>query len=194
MDDDVALIWLQDQKQTGAVARYLNANAPALFIDEVMAGDELKLKFNNPLHDSRVPDLIVQPQYGTIYTGSTKKNSEHGGFSFGDTNVGLIVSHPALSAHVVKTPVATSQVAPTILKSLELNPKAVRVEQTPMLPGLPHNAIPTGQSLGGPVRARSQALRRSPTTLRHESTTPPQHLSHLCFVLFPRRVRGSKSK
>lgn len=140
MDDDVALIWLQDQKQTGAVARYLNANAPALFIDEVMAGDELKLKFNNPLHDSRVPDLIVQPQYGTIYTGSTKKNSEHGGFSFGDTNVGLIVSHPALSAHVVKTPVATSQVAPTILQSLGIDPgslKAVRVEQTPVLPGLP---------------------------------------------------------
>jgi predicted AlkP superfamily pyrophosphatase or phosphodiesterase len=140
MDDDVALIWLQDQKQTNAVAHYLNANAPALFIDEVMAGDELKLRFNNPLHDSRVPDLIVQPQYGTIYTGSRKKNSEHGGFSFGDTSVGLIVSNPALAAHVVKTPVATSQVAPTILQSLGIDPgslKAVRVEQTPVLPGLP---------------------------------------------------------
>jgi len=44
-DDDVALIWLQDQSQTAAVARYLNANAKALFIDEVMAGAELKLKF-----------------------------------------------------------------------------------------------------------------------------------------------------
>jgi hypothetical protein len=140
MDDDVALIWLPDQKQTNAVARYLNANAAALFIDEVMAGDELKLKFNNPLHDSRVPDLIVQPQYGTIYTGSTKKNAEHGGFSFGDTNVGLIVSNPGLRPSVVKTPVATSQVAPTILQTLGLNPntlKAVRVENTPALPGLP---------------------------------------------------------
>ncbi len=140
MDDDVALIWLQDPNQTKAVARYLNANAGALFIDEVMAGDELRLKFNSPLGDSRVPDVIVQPQYGTIYTGSTKKNAEHGGFSFGDTNVGLIVSNPSMPARVVKTPVATSQVATTILQSLGIDPsglKAVRLEHTPVLPGLP---------------------------------------------------------
>ena len=139
MDDDIALIWLQDQSQTKAVARYLNANAGALFIDEVMAGDELKLKFNSPLTDTRVPDIIVQPQYGTIYTGSTKKNAEHGGFSFGDTNVGLIVSNPDLHARTVKTPVATSQVAPTILQILGIHQdglKAVRVEHTPVLPGL----------------------------------------------------------
>jgi hypothetical protein len=79
MDDDIALIWLQDQKQTDAVAAYLNANAKALFIDEVLAADELKLKFNDPASDSRTPDIIVQPQYGTIYTGSGKKNAEHGG-------------------------------------------------------------------------------------------------------------------
>jgi len=140
MDDDVALIWLQDQKKTNAVTRYLNANAGALFIDEVLSGDELRLKFNSPLGDSRVPDLIVQPQYGTIYTGSTKKNAEHGGFSFGDTNVGLIVSNPSLAPRVVKTPVATSQVATTILQSLGIDPlglKAVHLEHTPLLPGLP---------------------------------------------------------
>ena len=140
-DDDIALIWLQDQSQTQAVATYLNANAPALFIDEVMAGDELKLKFNSPLTDSRVPDILVQPQYGTIYTGSTKKNAEHGGFSFGDTNVGLIVSNPDLHAKVIKTPVATSQVAATILQVLGIEPdslKSVRVEHTEPLPGLSH--------------------------------------------------------
>ena len=96
-DDDIALIWLKDQSQTPAVAAYLNANAGALFIDEVLAGDELKLKFNDPANDSRTPDIIVQPVYGTIYTTSTKKNAEHGGFSFGDTNVGLIVSKPGFS-------------------------------------------------------------------------------------------------
>jgi hypothetical protein len=138
-DDDIALIWLQDQKQTAAVAKYLNDNAAALFIDEVLAGDELRLKFNSPLADSRVPDILVQPQYGTIYTGSSKKNAEHGGFSFGDTNVGLIVSNPALRKGVLKTPVATSQVAPTILQILGLDPnglKSVRVEKTQALPGL----------------------------------------------------------
>ncbi len=93
-DDDVALIWLQDQSQTQAVTDYLNTNAKALFIDEVLAGDELKLKFNDPANDSRTPDIIVQPNYGTIYTGSTAKNAEHGGLSFGDTNVALIVSNP----------------------------------------------------------------------------------------------------
>ena len=138
-DDDIALIWLQDQSQTQMVAEYLNANAQALFIDQVMAGDELKLKFNDPATDSRTPDIIVQPQYGTVYTGSSKKNAEHGGFSFGDTNVGLIVSNPHLAHRVIKTPVLSSQVAPTILQALGINPlklQSVRVEHTEVLPGL----------------------------------------------------------
>ena len=139
-DDDVALIWLQDQSQTAAVAAYLNANAGPLFVEEVLAGAELELRFNNPLTDNRTPDIIVQPAYGTIYTGSTKKNAEHGGFSFGDTNVGLIVSNPAFPALLLKTPVATSQVAPTLLHALGIDPKqlkAVRQENTEELPGLP---------------------------------------------------------
>lgn len=43
------------------VRHYLNVNARALFIEQVMAGDEIRLRFNNPLDDSRTPDLIVQP-------------------------------------------------------------------------------------------------------------------------------------
>jgi predicted AlkP superfamily pyrophosphatase or phosphodiesterase len=140
-DDDIALIWLQDQSQTAAAAAYLNANAKALFIDEVLAGDEIKLKFNDPLKDNRTPDILVQPIYGTIYTTSKAKNAEHGGFSFGDTNVGLIVSNPHLRVDTIKTPVATSQVAATILKSLGIDPdtlNSVRVEHTDVLPGLSH--------------------------------------------------------
>ncbi len=138
-DDDIALIWLPDQSKTNEVADYLNKNAVSLFIDEVMSGNELKLKFNNPLKDSRVPDIIVQPVYGTIYTASTAKNAEHGGFSFGDTNVGLIVSNPSFSHRIVKTPVTTAQVAPTILQSLGIDPgelKSVQKEGTPVLPFL----------------------------------------------------------
>jgi Type I phosphodiesterase / nucleotide pyrophosphatase len=138
-DDDIALIWLQDQTKTKAVIDYLNANAPALFIEEVLGGDELKLKFNDPAHDSRTPDIIVQPIYGTVYTGSSKKNAEHGGFSFGDTNVGLIVSNPGFAAVTLKTPVVTSQVAPTILRALNIEPdelKSVRIERTAVLPGM----------------------------------------------------------
>jgi hypothetical protein len=138
-DDDIALIWLQDQTQTAAAADYLNANAKALFIDEVMAGAEIRLKFRNPLTETRTPDILVQPIYGTIYTGSKVKNAEHGGFSFGDTNVGLIVSNPSLDAKVVKSPVATSQVAASILKALRIDPRelqAVRKEGTTVLPFL----------------------------------------------------------
>jgi len=115
-DDDIALIWLPDQSKTKQVADFLNQNAKALYIDDVMAGEELKLKFRDPLADSRTPDIIVQPLYGTIYTGAAKnKVAEHGGFSFGDTNVGLIVSNRAIDPQIVKTPVLTSQVAATIL-------------------------------------------------------------------------------
>jgi predicted AlkP superfamily pyrophosphatase or phosphodiesterase len=139
-DDDIALIWLPDQGKTKLVADYLNKNAPALYIDEVMSGEELKLKFNDPLKDSRTPDIIVQPVYGTIYTAPGKnKVAEHGGFSFADTNVGLIVSTPTLSPGVVETPVLTSQVAATILKSLGIDPnelQSVRKEGIPVLPFL----------------------------------------------------------
>jgi hypothetical protein len=140
-DDDIALIWLQGQNISGQqVTDYLNTNASALLIDEVMGGAELTLKFNDPTTDSRTPDVIVEPQYGVVYTPSTAKNAEHGGFSFGDTNVGLIVSNPEFKASVLKTPVATSQVAPSILRALGLDPnslQAVRAEKTEVLPGLP---------------------------------------------------------
>jgi predicted AlkP superfamily pyrophosphatase or phosphodiesterase len=139
-DDDIALIWLQDQSQTGIVAKYLNTHAKELFIEEVMAGHEITLKFNSPLKDPATPDILVQPIYGTIYTTSTAKNAEHGGFSWGDTNVGLIVSNPSIDHHIVKTPVATSEVATTILKVLGIDPSelsAVRREGTPVLPFAP---------------------------------------------------------
>jgi hypothetical protein len=139
MDDDIALIWLQDQSKTKAVVDYLNANAKALFIDDVIGGEEIELKFNDPARDSRTPDIIAQPIYGTIYTGSKKKNAEHGGMSFGDINVGLVVSNPRLPSVTVKTPVATSQVAPTILQALDIEPESlnsVAVEHTTVLPGL----------------------------------------------------------
>jgi hypothetical protein len=138
-DDDIALIWLADQTMGQQVRDYLNTNAIPLFIDEVMAGDELMLRFGNPLKDSRTPDIIVRPNYGTIYTGSTAKNAEHGGFNYSDTNVGLIVSNPSLQAKVLKSPVATSQVAPTILQALGIDPqnlRSVQVEKTTVLPGL----------------------------------------------------------
>jgi hypothetical protein len=52
----------------------------------------------------------------------------------------LLVSNPHLRAKTVYSFVETAQVAPTILKILGLDPNrldAVRVEGTPVLPGIP---------------------------------------------------------
>ena len=81
----------------------------------------------------------MQPNVGIVYTGSSKKHAEHGGFAQDDTNVMLLVSNPEMEPGVVTSFVETSQVAPTILKALGLDPKAleaVRKESTPVLPGL----------------------------------------------------------
>jgi hypothetical protein len=51
----------------------------------------------------------------------------------------LIVSHPDLPAQTIKTLVLSSQVAPTILRALGIDPaelNSVRVEGTKSLPGL----------------------------------------------------------
>ena len=74
-----------------------------------------------------------------VYTGNLKKQSEHGGFAWDDTNVMLLVSNPGIKARTVHSFVETAQVAPTILQILGLDPsklEAVRKEGTPVLPGL----------------------------------------------------------
>jgi hypothetical protein len=89
--------------------------------------------------DPRSPDIVVIPNVGVVYTGSLKKQSEHGGFAIDDTNVMLLVSNPAIRARTDTSFVETTQVAPTILELLGLNPAAldaVRVEGTPVLPGV----------------------------------------------------------
>ncbi len=52
----------------------------------------------------------------------------------------LLVSRPDLTARTIDSFVETTQVAPTILAILGLNPnalQAVQIEGTPVLPGLP---------------------------------------------------------
>jgi len=143
-EDDVALIWLKDQSQTAKAAAALEADrtgANTARIDEVLSGNALAHQFNNPAHDPRTPDIIVEPIPGTIYTKSKAKVAEHGGFAEDDTHVALLVvnSGPGhRDAGVVTTGVHTTQVAPTILRFLDLTPAAldaVRMEGTQALPG-----------------------------------------------------------
>ena len=79
-----------------------------------------------PSGDPRTPDILVTPHVGVTYSGSGKKQAEHGGFSHDDTNVMMLVSNPSIRNNTVTIPVTTMQVAPTILRALELNPSALQ--------------------------------------------------------------------
>ena len=142
IEDDISLIWLADQTQTANAAATLST-ASNEAIDgggEIFAGPSLDLILNNPLLDSRTPDIVVAPNVGVIYTGGTKKIAEHGGFAHDDTNVMLLVANSKFSSGTVTLPVQTTQIAPTVLKALGLDPdhlKAVQKEHTQFLPGLP---------------------------------------------------------
>ena len=122
----------------------MQANSTAAGIGQIFAGPSLESIFNRPGlpsdgGDPRTPDIIVQPNVGVVYTTSLKKQSEHGGFAHDDTNVMMLVSHPGLHARTVTSFVETTQVAPTVLRILGLDPNslsAVRKEGTPVLPGL----------------------------------------------------------
>ncbi len=139
-EDDVSLLWLTDQTQTESAVATLEAHEDLFGQGEIFAGPSLTLQFNDPLTDSRTPDIIVAPNVGVIYTGGKAKVSEHGGFAYDDRNVLLIVSNPKYKSATFNDQVETRQIAPTILKALGLNPdllSAVKSEHTETLPGLP---------------------------------------------------------
>ncbi|MFY9530008.1 MAG: alkaline phosphatase family protein [Candidatus Acidiferrales bacterium] len=139
-DGDLASIWLSDQSQTSKVVETLSRaeNESALDIQEILAGESLKLMFNDPLQDNRTPDIVLIPNFGGIYIEEGSKFiAEHGGFNDQDTNVALLLAGPGLKQAVIKTPVQTTQIAPTILRALRLDPKALQAverEKTTPLP------------------------------------------------------------
>jgi hypothetical protein len=142
-EDDVSLLWLNSSSETDASVAMIEANASAttgVGLGQIFYGPSLILNYNDPTKDPRTPDIIVTPNVGVTYSGSTKKLAEHGGFAHDDTNVVLLVANPKFKAATVKAGVGTAQVAPTILKALGLDPRAldaVRIEGTPVLPALP---------------------------------------------------------
>ena len=139
MADDFCMIWLQDQSQTAAAVAALDTptSRKALGIARISAGADITTKYRNPITDSRTPDIIVYSSTGVIYTGGSKI-AEHGGSSEDDTHVALLLSMPHLNTQRIHAMVQTTQVAPTILRSLGLDPEsrqAVKIEHTPTLPG-----------------------------------------------------------
>jgi membrane-anchored protein YejM (alkaline phosphatase superfamily) len=139
-----AFIWLSDQSQTKAIVNALTlpANQTAAGIGQVLSGESLKLLYPDPLVDPATPDIIVVANTGVNYeptVGSTTL-AEHGGFGENDTHVPLIVSVPGYHAQTAQAPVTTTQIAPTILQLLKLDPaalQAVQLEGTTVLPSFP---------------------------------------------------------
>jgi hypothetical protein len=154
--DDVGIVWLQNQSRANVsgVVSALKANAVAIeanvtppgivFSGNINAGDELADVFGDPASGdpvaaARAPNVFIQPNWGVIYSGSHSKIAEHGGGSLDDTHVAMLVSNPALRGRTVDDHVKTTQVAPTILRALGLDPLAldgVRKEGTRDLPGI----------------------------------------------------------
>jgi hypothetical protein len=154
-DDDVAFVWLNDQSQRTVVKALLDASTACPVVDPISktvpttlplvcaddGGTVIDLstaptKFGDPAH-GRTPDFMVQPNPGVIYTTSQAKDMEHGGFAADDGHVALLVSLPSLEARTVSREVKTTQVAPTVIRALGLDPKlleAVRKEGTRVLP------------------------------------------------------------
>jgi hypothetical protein len=140
--DDASLLWLAPKTRTAnvdAALSYLETNRKLLGIGKIWTPNQMAAIYNDPATDSRTPDFFVTVNPGVVYT-SGKKIAEHGGSNIDDVNVALLLSNPGIKAASIGGLVQTTQVAPTILKALGLDPnelQAVKKEGTQALPALP---------------------------------------------------------
>jgi len=152
-NDDIMQLWLSDHSQAAAqFAKDYLASHPAEGNDvngaartvqtsglsRVYAGSEVAGYFGTKTSDARYPDILGIAQTGVVFTGGKSKIAEHGGASADDRNVPLVVSGTGDDeARTVTDAVETTQIAPTILETLGLDPhklQAVQIEGTNALP------------------------------------------------------------
>jgi hypothetical protein len=142
------LMWLNDRSEAATsfaksfllhhsgVGNDINGNPKAYAasgLATVFAGSDAAAYFHVAAGDSRVPDLFGISRYGTVYTGGKGKIAEHGGANPQDRDVALVVSGAGVDHSVNDSWVETTQIAPTILRLLGLDPnalRAVRIEHT----------------------------------------------------------------
>src|SRR4029077_16928447 len=91
---------------------------------QIWAGADAAAFFGVTVNDGRYPDVFGEVQEGVVYSGPTKL-AEHGGMNVGDRHVLMVVSGPGVKAQVESASVETTQVAPTILSLLGLDPSAL---------------------------------------------------------------------
>ena len=155
-DDDGMLLWLSDRSPTALafVKQYLlthpaaanrdgdpkgtfSTSVPASGLTKVYTGSDADRFIGAKPGDSHVPDVIGIAQQGVVYTGGTKKIAEHGGDHPEDRDVPLVVSGSGAHRGINTTPVQTTQIAPTILTLLGLDPHALQAVQIEHTQGLP---------------------------------------------------------
>ena len=114
-------------------------------LTRVYAGAQSAAYFGVRSGDPRHPDVFGIVQHGVVYTGGQSKIAEHGGAGLQDRNVPILVDVPGLRhGGEISSQVETTQIAPTILSLLGLNPQALRavqIEHTRVLPGLAGGGI-----------------------------------------------------
>ena len=154
-DDDAIMWWLSDQSQAAArfVKHYLwthtatgnTATGGSRTLEhsglvKIYAGKAAARYFGVPISDPRHPDVWGVVQVGVVYTGGKGKIAEHGGSNPGDRDVPIVVYAPgAVGSGVFGDWVETTQIAPTIMQLLGLDPRAlqaVQIEGTQVLPGI----------------------------------------------------------
>jgi Type I phosphodiesterase / nucleotide pyrophosphatase len=155
IDDDGMLMWLSDRSQAAtefvkhfllthsAAGNDINGNpitVRASGLRRVFAGAQSAKFFGVPNSDPGHPDVFGVVQHGVVYTGGKGKIAEHGGIGKQDRNVPILVVLPGhRDGQVIDEPVETTQIAPSILALLGLEPRdlqAVRIEHTRVLPDL----------------------------------------------------------
>jgi hypothetical protein len=156
IDDDAMLMWLNDRSPAATafaktfllghsgVGNDIDGNAKAYTssgLAQAFAGGDAAAYFGVPTSDVRVPDILGIAQHGVVYTGKHGKIAEHGGNDPQDRGVPLLVSGAPLAhgqwKHVVGAPVETTQIAPTILQLLGLDPQALQAVQSEHTKALP---------------------------------------------------------
>jgi hypothetical protein len=136
-EDDVSVLWLKQGASVSAAVELLESNASAIGLGQIFYGPSLWLNYGigglEPGQDPRTPDIIVAPNVGVTYSGSTTMIADHGGFGHDDTNVVMLVANTHFKGSTVFATTTTTQIAPTIIKALGLDPmalEAVRKEGT----------------------------------------------------------------
>lgn len=137
--DDIAMAFLENPADLNMAVSNLEAHKADLRIDQIIYGQQqIDLGFGDATKDPAVPDIIIQPTLGTIYTTSKAKIAEHGGDSVDDRHIACFAHNPKLKKQTFNGQVYTTSVAPTILKVLGIDPQSlqgVKIESTKPLQG-----------------------------------------------------------